>query len=100
MGSITNVWGLIPFAGNILDSIYFVLTAVGVLVVSYGIFKFIINADNEEERRSGRMTILFGVIGIFLMTVIWGLVNILVATFQLNNSAPPVPTVQYGQINF
>jgi hypothetical protein len=34
---------------------------------------------------------LWGLIGFFLMVSIWGLVNILVGTFDLNNAVPDFP---------
>lgn len=39
------------------------------------------------------MTILWGVIGVFLMLSVWGLVNILVNTFWLNTTVPSVGNV-------
>jgi hypothetical protein len=77
-----------------------VLIAIGAFVVGFGIFKFILHADDENERKTGRMMILWGIIGIFLMLSIWGLVNILVNTLPgLNTGAPRVPTIVPPQAN-
>ena len=84
---------------DILNLIFPILLAISVFVIAWGIFKFILNAGDEEARKTGRSFILWGVVGIFLMLSIWGLVNILVNTFSLNNSAITPGTLVPGGSN-
>jgi hypothetical protein len=55
----------------------------------YGAF---LMATDEEKRQRGKDIVIFGIIGIFVMTSIWGLVNILDSTFSLSNEGPITPT--------
>ncbi len=89
----TNLEGILDSIASLIDIIYGVLVAIAVLVVAYGIFKFIVNADDEEGRRTGRQAMFWGIIGIFVMTSIWGFVHILVNTFDFDTSpSGAVPT--------
>jgi uncharacterized membrane protein YidH (DUF202 family) len=67
------------------------LIGIGVLIIILGILGYIKNGDNEEKRAEGRMFIIWGIVSIFIMLSVWGLVNILVGTFNLNNAVPNIP---------
>ena len=66
--------------------------AVAFLVFIWGVFQYFI-AKSEEAKENGKNLILYGLIGFFVMVSVWGLVNILVGTFSLNNAAPTLPTL-------
>lgn len=64
------------------------LIGIGFFILLFGIVNYIRNGDNEEKRAEGRMFIIWGIISIFMMLSIWGFVNILVGTFNLDNTLP------------
>ena len=64
------------------------LIGIGFFILLIGIVGYIRHGDNEEKRAEGRMFIIWGIISIFVMLSIWGFVNILVNTFNLNNKLP------------
>lgn len=67
-----------------------VLFAVAFIVFLWGAFKtFIIGANNDTAKEEGKNFMLYGLIGFFVMVSIWGLVNILVGTFDFGNSSGP-----------
>ncbi len=73
-----------------------VLFAVAFIVFIFGIFQyFILGRGSEEAQQQGRALMLYGLIGFFLMVSVWGLVNILVGTFGLNNNPVTQPTTPY-----
>jgi NADH:ubiquinone oxidoreductase subunit 2 (subunit N) len=70
-----------------------VLFAIAFIVFIYGVFQFfILGAKDEEKQATGRSLMLWGLIGFFVMVSVWGLVNILVGTFNVNNNLPSFPT--------
>jgi hypothetical protein len=75
-----------------------VLFAVAFIVFLWGAFQtFIIGASNDTAKEKGKGFMLYGLIGFFVMVSIWGLVNILVGTFDFgNNSGPSGGTPQAG----
>ncbi|MBI2475972.1 MAG: hypothetical protein HYV67_01905 [Candidatus Taylorbacteria bacterium] len=67
------------------------LVGIGVFIVLFGIINYIRQGDNEEKRAEGRRFIIWGIISIFIMLSIWGLVNILVKSFELDKVGPTIP---------
>ena len=70
---------------NIINSILVpLLMAVAFIFFLWGVFKyFILGSENEEERKTGRQFVLWGVIGFAIILSVWGLVAILLDTFSL-----------------
>lgn len=72
----------------LLDYAAIAILALSVLYTMWGAF---LMASSEEKRQQGKDIVIFGIIGIFVMTSIWGLVNILQSTFGLEGG-PITPT--------
>ena len=61
--------------------------AVAFLVFIWGLFRYLIaKGADDESRKSGRSLMLWGLIAFFVMVSVWGLVNIAVGTFNLDNN--------------
>ena len=83
---ITDLYSIFPALTRLINEAYIILISIAVLILVYGLFKFIANAGDPAARKEGRSFILWAVIGIFVMTSVWGLVNILKNTFQLDEN--------------
>jgi len=67
------------------------LMAVAFIVFIYGIFRyFIAGSSDEAKRKEATQIILYGIIGFALMVSVWGLVNILLNTFDFQENVPRV----------
>jgi len=74
-----------------------ILIAFAVIWIIFNVVRFlIVGADSEDKRKQARDAILYGVIGLFVILSIWGLVNILRNTFQFSDD--DAPTRNYPQI--
>jgi hypothetical protein len=73
----------------LISPTFIIIVALSVVVFLWGVFKFI--QAEGEDKQTGREFMLYGVIGIFVMISIWGLVNILQNTFTLNDNANITP---------
>lgn len=62
----------------------------------FGIFKlFFYKADGAKDAEN-RKFVLWGIIALFVMVSVWGLVNVLARTLNLDNvNIPPPPAVPY-----
>jgi hypothetical protein len=96
-----NLGAITPYSNGIIDLINKVfvpvLFAVAFLCFVYGVFKyFIYGADNDAERATGRQFVLWSLIGFAAILSVWGLVNIVLQTFNLTpgGSAPNYPTLK------
>ncbi len=64
-------------ADNILDPIVLLLFSLALLYFVWGVIKFIANADDPTERGVGKSTMIWGVIGMFIMFGVWGIVALI-----------------------
>lgn len=84
--SFVDVVGMaICFINKLLVPLAF---AVAIVIFVYGVVKYMANGADEEARKKGRDFIVWSIIALFVMVSIWGFVNLLSATFKLNNDGP------------
>ncbi len=78
--------------GIINDVLVPLVFAIAFIVFIWGVFVYFIQGGSDEEKRTqGQQLMLYGIIGFFVMVSVWGLVNILTGTFNLNNAVPKPP---------
>lgn len=76
---------------GILNVVVPFLIAVAVVIFLFGVVKYITAGGDEEKRKEARNVMIYGIIGLFVMVSIWGLVAVLVNTFgfQTTPVTPP-----------
>lgn len=85
-GTIGTITGVINRLQNIINVIIPFIVGLAVLVIIWGIFSFISSAGDEEARAKAKSFIIWGIIGVFLMLSVWGLVNILTNSLPVDNA--------------
>lgn len=91
-GSLFETAGI--FAGLLKIIIPIIITLV-VIFFFIGVIKFV-TAKDETKRAEGRQTMLNGVIGLFVILSIWGIIAILQTTFRVDKQTGiDFPTVQF-----
>ena len=82
---------------TVIDAILKILAPIGPLLITlalllfiWGLVKFIRSSGNEEDVKKGRQMMTWGIIGLFVIITIWGLVAVLQRTFSgvLDTDAP------------
>ena len=61
----------------IVNPLIILMFALALLYFLYGMFQFLANADDSEERALGRNRILWGVIGMFVMFAVFTMLHII-----------------------
>ncbi|MBK5215554.1 MAG: hypothetical protein JJE53_01960 [Candidatus Pacebacteria bacterium] len=94
---ITNLTSLINFfTCTLMNAVVPLLVALAVTAFVYGIIKFFLNPDNEEKRKAGKSFMLWGLITLFVMVSIWGLVGILSSSLT-PGAKPLIPNLPETQ---
>jgi heme A synthase len=97
-GGITDLLSQIGFWIN--DYIIPLLIAIAVIVFFWGIIKYIGSQGDADKRTEARGLMIWGVVALFVMVSVWGLVGILKNTFSVNGGGTPTaPAVPYGGDN-
>ena len=79
---------------KIINALMPFIVGLAVLFFMWGVFQFIKSSGNEDELTEGRNRMIYGIIGIFVMVSVWGLVNLLKGTFATTNTAIDAPVNQ------
>jgi uncharacterized membrane protein YidH (DUF202 family) len=69
--------GLLDDIGSFIGSLVPVLIGVAVVVFIWGVIKYTTAGDDPEKRAAARSLMIYGIIAIFVIVSIWGLVAIL-----------------------
>ena len=71
------------FSDFIVNPAIFVIFAVGFFLFVWGLVQFILNLDNESGRTEGVKHMLWGIVGMFIMVSVYGIIMLLNSTFDL-----------------
>ena len=82
--NVTNALSLKDKLIGILDLAVQVLIAAAVVLFLYGVVKYIASGEDETKRKEAKNYIIYGIVGLFVMVSVWGLVGILTGTFGTN----------------
>jgi type VI protein secretion system component VasK len=76
---------IIPFLG-----------AIAFLVFVWGVARFIKSAGNEKEIKDSKNMLIWGVIGLFVLVTIWGIIAFLSSEFGFEGSTTPlIPQIKF-----
>ncbi|MDP2669316.1 MAG: hypothetical protein Q8P07_05850 [bacterium] len=84
-----TIQGILGTVSAILSQIIPILMILATVVFLWGVITYITAGGDEEKAKAGRGYIIWGLIGLFAMVAIWGLVLALVSTFQVGNTGIP-----------
>jgi len=90
--SLEDITGIINWASCLIyKTVIPFLFALATVAFIWGIMQYYLNPDNEEKRKKGKNYIVGGLIALFVMVSIWGIVGILTGTFEFGNTIPQLP---------
>jgi hypothetical protein len=92
-----NVETFMRSIGRLIDLALPMVVALALLGFFYGLAKFVFNAGDDGAREEARSIMIWGVIALFVMVSVWGLVQFLGNALGITPGAtgsPTVPTVQ------
>lgn len=90
--ALENIEGLVTDVGGIVNTLIPIIFTLAVLGFFWGLVKYIFGAEHEKD--AAKKTMLWGVVALFVMAAVWGLVNFLGDAVGIDkDSAPDVDTL-------
>lgn len=96
MDNLYNIAGsIIEFINRILVPLVF---ALAFALFLFGVFRFFfLKSADPKSREEGRKFIVWAVVAFAVMVSVWGLVNLVANTFNLDKNMPNIPTFDVQQ---
>ncbi|MEI6304591.1 MAG: hypothetical protein WCP09_01045 [Candidatus Taylorbacteria bacterium] len=95
---ITDVNSLSSRLVSLGNTFTYLLIALAVIFIIWNVVMSLIKGNDPAARGAAASSILYGIVGLFVILSIWGLVNILVNTFGTRPPAATVPQAQNAPI--
>ncbi len=89
---VNSLTGTLTSIGNVVIQI---LIAFAVVYIIFNVIRYIMSANDPAKRKEIGLGILYGIVGLFVILSIWGLVAILTNSFRTEITPP---TQQFPQI--
>lgn len=92
--NLQGVKGWINAVKDIVGVLIPIAAGLALLYFFYGLAKFILNSGDEEARGAGKQTMIWGIVALFVISSIWGIVTFLgrqIGVDTTGNENRPVP---------
>lgn len=64
-----------------------ILILLALVIFFFGVSQYVLNGENTEERAKGRQFMLWGILALFVLVSIWGIIKLLSITFGFGVSS-------------
>lgn len=78
----------------IVNPLIILMFAAALVYFLYGVFEFLMNADQADEREIGKSHMLWGIVGMFIMFAVFAILNIVQRTLGVTPMNPNIPQAQ------
>ena len=89
LASAATLLDTLSLVNTFLNALIGLFITLAIVVFFWGLIKYLVNAG--EEKSEGLQIMFYGVIAIFVMVSIWGIIRLLQSTFKVTSTDPVVP---------
>lgn len=86
--------GILDTIGNLIGTATPIVVALALLGFFWGLAIYIFNSGDEKKRTEGRGIMIWGILALFIMLSVFGIVQALQSTFNLNGGTLNIPAIQ------
>ncbi len=89
-----DLFGILEILADLINLATPIVVALALLYFFWGLATYILNASNEEKKKDGRNIMIWGILALFIMVSVWGIINVVRDTFQLDDNNINVPGIE------
>ena len=82
--------------GTLLNNLIPILVTLAVIFFFWGLALFIFSAGDETGREKGKSIMLWGIIALFIIVSIWGIIAVLQNIFGVDGTKTSIPVPKVG----
>ena len=95
LASAQNIGYVLGVVSNVLNALIGIFITLAIVIFFWGLIQYLVNVG--EEKSKGIQIMFYGVLAIFVMVSIWGIIRLLQNTFQVGGNLPIAPRgIPYG----
>ena len=80
----------LALVNTFLNALIGLFITLAIVAFFWGLIKYLVNMGSENAKE-GIQIMLWGIIAIFVMVSIWGIIRLLQATFRVTSTDPVIP---------
>jgi hypothetical protein len=92
---LTEFENLVDAIGRIVQALTPIVVALALLYFFWGLAKYILASGDEVDKAKGRDIMIWGIVALFVMVSVWGIVEILGSALSVDS----VPDVDVPRVN-
>ena len=81
-----DLTGFVGVIGNIVNMLVPIVTTLAIVFFFYGLAKYVLNAGDEEKKAEGKNIMIWGVLAMFVLVTLWGIIAFMQKTVGNNQS--------------
>lgn len=93
-----DLTSFVEVMGNIVNLLVPLTSTLAVVAFFYGLAKYIFNSGDEEKRKEGKSIMIWGILAMFVLVTIWGIIAFMQKTIgnsgTVTNVNVDLPDVQ------
>lgn len=86
-----NLRDVVVKIGDIINLIIPLMVAIALIAFFYGLIIYLFSQGNEENKGKGKGIMLWGIVALFVMVSIWGIVRVIADTFNIQQGTTITP---------
>lgn len=90
VASAASITDTLLLASSVLNALIGLSITAAIVVFFYGMIRYMISPDAGKKSEGMKMAI-YGVVTIFIMVSIWGIIRLLQSTFKVTSTDPIIP---------
>jgi len=88
-----GIEGILVTIGDLINLATPIVVALALLYFFWGLASYILKAGEDDGRKKARDTMIWGILALFVMVSVWGIINVVRDTFDIDDNRIDVPTV-------
>lgn len=95
-----DLQSVLNMIGQLIGAATPIVVALALVYFFWGLGNFILGSGSEEKRKEAIAIMIYGILALFVMVSVWGIVNVLQSTFGIQGGGDIRPPKVQGVGNY
>lgn len=91
-----NLFGVLEVVADLINLATPIVVALALLYFFWGLANYILKSGEDDGQKKARATMIWGLLALFIIVSVWGIINVVRDTFNLDDNTIVVPGIEFG----